>query len=852
MRKATKLLSLLLAVAMLLSLSAFASGEASGETSGEASGASSGGGGIDLTGMLALKQYVFVASEGEIDGDAVSTDLYGVYAKGGEGEAAFVPEAFDGAITVYADSAMTEPAAGVAAAADKGVLTLTGVDAKANTAYYLSTGEDAYATVIYVVGDEYADNAATLTLADGTTMQLTTYAPNMAYGDYAAVTDANPIEGDTAVYIGGNRTAVTLDDLTDPENFAGHEAAAAWYLRSGITNAGKSLTTFGDKLYGYEYAVGMYRLFQIVVDQTTSVAGYTDPTDFVGGMGVNDPYSDAVSATLQADIWNGIYTRYSDVKDLGEGFYLTENIPGVDTLGTGAAVDVEFAYVGMFNAFASVWTMLNADGEAMADALIAAAAAYDGASAEPSGEGPVDYSNEAKIAAVSSVLLGEDAVPAADKVLTKAEAVEVLYAAKDYVQGKIAPDGSRAEATGSEYADMSQYFGPAYGNTVIVTPENLAEVQAGVDDMDLISEENAALLVNNAGELTVTNNTISLTGSADNVGSVLTSLSDPRYTLDGAEAATDPTHDGFVYNATTRNAFYRFAVGTALGVWGKDTVVNLRSDNGTLVLDGEAASSTPPGTMAGTAYVGFGGTLNITNAVAYSASQHLTNSLYNGTIHYVDAAAFGSGRVYSSDFWGGYQVFEDSIATGGSVTDEPTTLVVKNSVYANSVGGNGFASQYFENAILNVGTATFDNKTSLTTDAGALTLVNSVMNDASAKLFAVNGCERAIITVVDSELNVAGSVLASVGNRDGVNNVTDVTVDPADMDAYKDMWDGEMIVRFYGDVTIDAEGALTVDVAEGGELTVCSANLTEADITNTGAGTLTIVTDPAYGTVTVK
>ncbi len=839
MRRFAKILALALILSLLLSVGAFASGEASGDT-GSASGEASGGGSIDLTGMLALDQYVFVASQGEIRDGSVSTAIRGVYARGGEREAAFVPVPFDGDVQVFADSAMTEPADRVIAVAKGDVLTLSGVDGSANTAFYLSAGEDAYPTTIYVVGDEYAEKTAVLTLADGTTIDLTTYAPNMAYGDYTALTDADPIAGDTSVFIGGNRTAVALSDFTDPENFAGHEAAVAWYLRSGITNSGDGLSVFGDKLYGYEYAVGLYRLFQIVVDQVTSAAGYVDPDDFVGAMFSNDPYSDAVSATLQAGVWDGIYTRYTDVKDLGGGFYLTENIPGVTSLGTGAEVTAEFAYVGMYNAFASVWTMKNEAGRALAAALAAAA-------------GP-EPTNEAKMAAVSRVLLGEAETPAADKVLTKAEAVELFYAAKDYVCAKTAPDASRAEATGSRYADMSQFFGPEYGETLLVNGANIDAVQNAIDDLSLISEANAALLVNNAGELTITDNTVSLTGNADAAASVITGLSDPRYALDGQEAATDPTHDGFVYNATSRNAYYRFAVGTAMGVWGKDSVVYLRSNDGSLVLDGEAVASAPPGTMAGTAFVGFGGTLNIENAVAYSASQHLTNNLYNGTVHYVDAAAFGSGRVYSSDFWGGYQVFEDSIASGGSVTDEPTTLIVKNGVYGNSIGGNGYASQYFENSILNVYTATFQNTTSLVTDAGSLTLVNSVLNNGSDKLFAATGCERAIITVVDSTLNLpGGSVLASVGNRTGVNAITDVTVDPANLEEYQALYDGEMAIRFYGDVVIDtADGTLSVDVAEGAVLTVTSANLTMDDFTNTGDGLLVVVTDPAYGTVTVK
>ena len=868
MRKLCKLLSLLLALAMLLSLGAFASDEASAETSGEASveqasgeaaddsasaeasggsGEASGSGGLDLSGLLALRQYVFVASQGEIADGAVSTDCYGVYAAGGEGEARFVPAAFDGDIAVYADSGLTASAEPVSASVADGVLTVTGVDTAGNTAYYLSTGDGAYTTVIYVVNDEYADNAV-LTLADGTTMELTTYAPNMRYGDYTAVSGANAIEGETAVYIGANRTARTLDDFTDPENFAGYEDEAAWYIRSGITNAGSTLTTFGPTMYKYQYIVAMYRLFQIVVDQTTSAAGYVDPDDFVGGMGGNDGFSDAASSTLQGFVWNGIYTRFSDTKDLGEGFYLTENIPGVTSLGTGEVLDVEFAYVGMFNAFRSIWSMLNEDGEAMAEALAAFAAEVDGASAEP----PADYSNEAKIAAVSAVLLGEDEVPAGDTQLTKAEACAVLYAARNYVRSKTAPDASRTEDTGSAYADMSQWFGPEYGSTVIVTKDNLAEVQAASGELDLISEQNAAMLIDNAGELTIKNNTVSLTGNADNVASVITSMTDPRYALDGQEAMTDPTHEGFVYNATSRNAFYRFAVGAALAVWGEDTILNLRSDNGTLVLDGEASGSgTPPGTMAGTAYVGFDAALNITNAVAYSSSQHLTNLLFNGTVHYVDSLAIGSGRVFSSDFWGGYQVFEDTVASGGAVTDEPTTLIVKNCVYENTVGGNGYASQYFENSLLNVSTASFPNNTSLITDTGSLTMVNCVVNNRGGTVASVSKGERAIVTLVDSVLMLSGNELAKVANR-STAGITDKTVDPAEEEAYKALFDGQMAFYFYGDVTLDtADGVLTAAVDEGSVLYIYSANLAEGDIENTGAGEIVFVTDPAYGTVTI-
>ena len=58
---------------------------------------------IDLTGMLALKQYVFVASQGEVTDGTVSCECFGAY---GEGDGVrFAPASFDGAIEVYLDAA---------------------------------------------------------------------------------------------------------------------------------------------------------------------------------------------------------------------------------------------------------------------------------------------------------------------------------------------------------------------------------------------------------------------------------------------------------------------------------------------------------------------------------------------------------------------------------------------------------------------------------------------------------------------------------------------------------------------------------------------------------------------------
>lgn len=787
MRKSLKrVLASVLSAALLVSAMSMTALAAPGEGPGGGGPGGPGGGGgqsssaIDLTGMLSLKQYVF-------ENGAVSTDCYGVYAKGAEGEVAFAPAAFTGEISVYLDKAMTQPAEGVAAKVENGTFTMTGVAKTGNVAYYLSTGDGAYATTIYVVNDQYTGSTATLTLADGTTLDLTTYAPNMANGDYTATVDAVNAEG--IVYVGGNRTIRTAADygITD----AADAAAVNWFLSSGLTNAGKSLTEFGDVMYGFEYAVDLYRMFQLVIEENLLAADFKYPTDSVGGMGHNDQYSDAVDAILHAGILNGIYTQESEVKNMG-GVPLIKNLEGstATTFGATVPVTAEFAFVALYNALTSRWSMLSEQGKTVA-ATLKAANATD---------------NAGKMAALAAAL---NVTAPENGEMTKIDVVKLLYAARGCVQSKTAPDDTFAAQTGSQYSNMLRFFNGDFYKTPIITSASDAIPES------LISAAGSALLVNNAGTINIHNKTVSLTGNSDDAARFAATTQDANVLVDGMEAATGGKV-GFLYNATMRNAFYREGIGSAMAIWGKNSVVNLTSDNGTLVIDGEANGSlSPASTMAGTVYVGFGGSLNVTNAVAYSSSQHLTNVLYNGNVHFKDAAAFGSGRVYSSDFWGGYQVFENSIATGGSVTDEPTTLIVKNSVYGNSVGGNGFASQYFENSILNVGTASFHNTTSLITDTGSLTLVNSKLNSTSGTFASSSKGERVIVTLVDSEIDMSkGNVLAKVDNYTTLNSQRDGF-------SNNGMFDGEMVIDLVGDNYITtSDGTLTATIADGASLTI--------------------------------
>ena len=800
---------------------------------------------IDLTGMLALKQYVFVASQGEVTDGTVSCECFGAY---GEGVGVrFAPASFDGAIEVYLDAAKTQVADGVTASVADGTFTLEGVSGFGNVTYYLTTGEGAYTTVVYVVNDEYLTDAA-LTLADGTSLELSRYAPNMAQGDYTATVDAVNAAG--AVYIGGNRMIRTAADY----GIEGDDAAAVdWFLSSGVTNAGDTLTEFGEKMYGFEYAVALYRLFQIVCDQVTFAKDYVDATDFSGAMFSNDPYSDSVSATLQVGVWNGIYTKMTDVKDSGAtgdypGFYLLTNIDADTTmLGTGAQVTGKFARVGLYNALQSAWTMKNDDGLAAAAQLAQAAADYDGATVEA----PADYTNEAKVAAVAQVLEGADdkgeaAVAAMDEPMGKLDCIRLLYTVSGFVKSRTAPDAAWAEQVGSATSDIAQFFGPEYGDTVVMSGA-VADVPAS-----LISEKNAALLVDDVnGTLEICDNTVSLAGNADDAANVIVGATDPNTARDGAEAASEG--DGLVYNASARNAFYRYGIGSAMAVWGKDSHVKLSSTDGRLVVDGEATGSAyPAGTMAGAVYCGFGASVNVANAVAYSSEQHLSNILYNGSYHYTDSAAFGTGRVFSSDFWGGYQVFEDCVASGDCVTDEPTTLIVKNSVYGKSLGGNGFASLYFENSKVTGGCAEFQNTTSLVTDVAAMTVVNSSVECSGDAFASSTKGERAIITLVDSQIDMtAGTQLARVDGYDSVNAITLASVDPADVDAYQARFNGQLTFKLYGENTIaTSDGTLGATVAEGATLTIFGSVVDESGAAVEIPGAV-METGDEYGTLTV-
>ena len=782
-----KALSLVLVLALCLSFgtAALASGEASG-------------GGSALTGMLSLKSYV-VENNGS---DTVRFEVYGLLTDGGESDAAAYIIDRDADLsalhfTVYADREMTEEADGVTAAYANGVLTLSGVATDKNTAYYVGSdypAENVGATVLYVVNDQYAADVV-YALEDGTSISLSTYAPGIAS------------QSDSNIYIGANTALFTAGDygITDPED----AVIANWWLGSGVTNAGLTLDEFGDTFHRFELMFVIYRQFQIVIDQDTTVinagGAWADPADSNPAQPTNDQYSDATSATIYAGIWDGVYTT------MNQDGYL-ENIPGVAELGVAEPVDEDTLFTLLYNAFVSPWSCLNEEGMAIAAGLNATTGAE-------------------KIEQMKAALGMEDWT-IANYTTQKLAVLDVLKAVDAYVAIKDGPDAElQAMAEASGYAIVEK----APADIEAMIDGLAARVIAGdtvITGGELATGYPTALFVKD-GKVSITDATIASSGSNTEPGPAGKSAQELLSVASGMPATSD-----IGYNMTTANAYYREGFGAELAAWGEDTVVELTTTTGELVVSGPSG-----GSMAGALYNGFGASILVKNAVAFSAGQHLSNTVYNGTIHYLNACAIGAGRMYSSDFWGGNVVFENTVSSGGNVTDEPTAAIIKNGVYNGSGQIHGYATMYFENAIIENGGFTTKNNTSLISDTSTVTLVNTIM-DGSYLLNAQRASHN-VTTLVDSRLELSGDLLAKLSNvYSGEEMYTAGNLG----DAFYDIFQTQSKIYTYGVNGIFFEGdVLTVDVGTDQKLTLYVSEILGGEIQNVGEGTFEIVYGEEYG-----
>jgi hypothetical protein len=457
------------------------------------------------------------------------------------------------------------------------------------------------------------------------------------------------------------------------------------------------------------------------------------------------------------------------------GTGIIDDIAAVDpqvSIDCSAALTYQDILATLYNAVTSAYAHLFEAGEAAAAALPVADTAAD------------------KAAAMAE-LLGlavEDLTAQASKM----EAIEVFYALaqQNYITALTYPDTEYALATsldveGEENADNGNDKTAAYEVYAQITEDCTLEGEDAVFDVD--ANQNA-LVVSNGAKVT---------------------LIDPYLTT------------------TTSNSDYGFGGGAVLLARDKGTVVNLIGTDGSINVDVETGSSA-------------GGFLPLCDAAIYnknihiySPGTHTSNLTYNGVLWYDQSSILGSGRIFSTDYWGGYLVFDQCASVkdegaGGSVLDETSIVYYKNSYINGSSTSeiNGGGTVYYENCIADFDAYyEFHNNTSYWTDTGSLYAVNSVLNFGDSFYWTAKAA-KSITTVVDSQVTLSedSEYAITLGyTKGGSDFMTKETIDPgAETEAYvvkgltgdaADQVNGYNILRLYGNSSLTGgQGKLYIGV----------------------------------------
>lgn len=208
-------------------------------------------------------------------------------------------------------------------------------------------------------------------------------------------------------------------------------------------------------------------------------------------------------------------------------------------------------------------------------------------------------------------------------------------------------------------------------------------------------------------------------------------------------------------STTTSNSDYGFGGGAVVMARDKGSLVNLIGTDGSINVNVNTASS------AGGLMPLCSGTIYNKNLHIYSPGTHTSNLTYNGVLWYDNSTILGSGRIFSTDYWGGYIVYNESVSfkdegSGGSVLDETSIVYYKNSyIYGSSTSEiNGCGTVYYENCIADFDAFyEFHNNTSYWTDTGSLYAVNSTLNFGESFYWDAKAA-KSVVTLADSTVTL--------------------------------------------------------------------------------------------------
>lgn len=424
----------------------------------------------------------------------------------------------------------------------------------------------------------------------------------------------------------------------------------------------------------------------------------------------------------------------------------------------------------LYNAMKSAYAKLSESGEAAAASM------------------PQTANAQAKAEAMAALL--EIQVADYDAAVSKMEAIGVFYklAQGNYITPMTYPD--------TEYARRTS-----------LDVEGVEDVTNGNDktaayEVDTFLTENAILY----GEEAV----IDVDGNYN--------------ALVAANGATVTLVDPYL-RTTTSNSDYGFGGGAVLMARDVGTLVNLLGTDGSINVAVETASS------AGGLMPLCSGTIYNKNLHIYSPGTHTSNLTYNGVLWYDNSTILGSGRIFSTDYWGGYLVYNESVSfkdegSGGSVLDETSIVYYKNSyIHGSSTSEiNGCGTVYYENCIADFDAFyEFHNNTSYWTDTGSLYAVNSVLNFGESFYWDAKAA-KSVVTVADSRviLNDDSAYAIALGYTKGGKDfmTSEEMAAGAETEGYvvksltgdaADQVNGYSILRLYGDSSITGgEGKLYI------------------------------------------
>lgn len=773
MKNLSKLLAILLTVAMILSLggAAFASGEASGEME------------RDIQPWPSLKSNVYTA-----DGSNAQAAFlcYGLFDEMGE----IVPFASDTVEVALYDAQEGGTGLGLLHAVYDGAQGgwAFNVPLPAKNTVWWASFDGSLTVPVYVVVDQaettqtlYNETIAAGGVGDGA-MALSAYAPVMGVraSDDGLYHDGYLNMDIVRPYISFNDTLFTAEDFSDMANATGEELAAVnWWLGSGFTNGGDSYGVFGyerDSFYTFELTLFIYRYFGVYDN------AYGAP---MGGFTIgSEPYFVSIMNT--------------------DGTGIIDDIAAVDpkvTINCSAAMTYQDILATLYNAMTSAYAHLSEAGQAAAASLRLA-------------DTPL-----AKAQAMAALL----GVTVADyeAAASKMEAIGIFYtlAQGNYITALTYPDTEYALATsldveGVENASNGNDKTAAYDVYAQLTEDATLEGEAAVFDVD---GNMNALVVSNGAKVT---------------------LIDPYLTT------------------TTKNSDYGFGGGAVLLARDKGTAVSLIGTDGSINVDVETGSS------AGGFLPLCGAAIYNRNIHIYSPGTHTSNLTYNGVLWYDQSAILGAGRIFSTDYWGGYLVYNECASVkeeggGGSVLDETSIVYYKNSYIQGSSTSeiNGGGTVYYENCIADFDAFyEFHNNTSYWTDTGSLYAVNSVLNFGESFYWDAKAA-KSVTTVADSRVTLSdeSEYAITLGYTKGGNDfMTREVIEPgAETEAYvvkslegaaADQVNGFNILRLYGDSSISGGqgklyiGARYVFVIETDEAFEVSGNTVAFTLDRTEAG----------------